>query len=134
MPAPEKFHQRRHGPEALSHAVGCDLHSPEQSSNTAESHFHQLEESVFNTIWYGNSKDPLYHASVPAENILPCQIYADRAFCLCPAARLPFFRSRLPIYWLTTTAPPAARAENRKINTVLNIFTRETPDTAASPA
>ena len=52
----------------------------------------------------------------------------------CPADTLPLSLSRLPIYWLTTTAPPAASAENRKRKTVLNILTRDTPDTAASPA
>lgn len=52
----------------------------------------------------------------------------------CPAARLLFFRSLLPIYWLTTTAPPEARAVNRKMKKVFSMFTRETPDTAASPA
>ena len=40
----------------------------------------------------------------------------------------------LPMYWLTTTAPPEARAVNRKRKIVLKELTRETPETAASPA
>lgn len=52
----------------------------------------------------------------------------------CPAARLLFWESLLPRYWLTTTAPPEANAVNRKMKKVFSIFTRLTPDTAASPA
>ena len=52
----------------------------------------------------------------------------------CPAARLLFAPSLLPMYWLTITAPPEARAVNRKMKKVFSMFTRDTPETAASPA
>lgn len=41
--------------------------------------------------------------------------------------------SLLPIYWLIMTAPPDARAEKRKIITVLKELTSDTPETAESP-
>ena len=50
------------------------------------------------------------------------------------AASLARSASPVPTYWETTTAPPAANAVNRKINTVLNWLVSETPATAASPA
>ena len=39
-----------------------------------------------------------------------------------------------PINWLITTAPPVASAASSDIITLLTMSTRDTPDTAASPA
>ena len=39
----------------------------------------------------------------------------------------------LPMYWLMMTAPPEDSAVNRKIRTVLNDVTNDTPETSVSP-
>jgi len=52
----------------------------------------------------------------------------------CFAEDLAFSKSFLPINWEITTAPPPARAVNKYIISRLTVSTKETPETAASPA
>ena len=52
---------------------------------------------------------------------------------ICAAEARAFFSSRWPMYWLATTAPPVASALMIWIIRVLNVSTRLTPETAASP-
>ena len=52
----------------------------------------------------------------------------------CFAARLARVSSLVPRYWLTTIAPPAARAEKTLIISTLRESTSETAETALSPA
>ena len=50
-----------------------------------------------------------------------------------PALSSVSFLRRAPRYWLTTTAPPVARAASRLITRLLIMSTRLTPEMAASP-
>ena len=52
----------------------------------------------------------------------------------CPADFLDISMFLLPRYWLHTTAPPVARADNIWISRLLILSTSATPETAASPA
>ena len=51
----------------------------------------------------------------------------------CFAERQASSRLDAPMNWLVTTAPPVARAARMLMMRLLNMSTRETPDTAASP-
>ena len=52
----------------------------------------------------------------------------------CPPAAQAFFRSPCPKYWAETMAPPAPMAEKSWMSRMFRESTRETADTAFSPA
>ena len=56
--------QRRQRPDALRHAISCNLASTKERYNTAQRHFHQLKNAVFHSIGNCNPQNTL-HESVP---------------------------------------------------------------------
>ena len=63
-----------------------------------------------------------------------CHYYGNnsRNHQRCPDEREARSDCLFPMYWLIITAPPDESAVNKKINTVLNDVTNETPETSAS--
>ena len=60
--------QGRHGPDALGHAVGCNLVGAKQGHHAGQGHFHQLEDTAFHPVGNGNPQDGMLQSTVQPED------------------------------------------------------------------
>ena len=63
--------QRRQRPDALRHAISCNLASTKERYNTAQRHFHQLKNAVFHSIGNCNPQNTLHESAVTVQKPAP---------------------------------------------------------------